>query len=127
MKNLDMYLIEEILYYLKIVMTMRLKKDFPILEFDTAPRAKIEPSEIIKKRDVPEYCVITFFGDVIKRMLDEGRLKRIADFYTTTVVLPIYETEFNGKLIGIVQGYGHMTNRDVHPIVRSDCYEDSNL
>lgn len=38
-------------------------------------------------------------------MLNEGRLKKIAEFYTTTVVLPIYETEFNGKLVRIVQGY----------------------
>ncbi|MBU5314634.1 hypothetical protein KQI38_21655 [Tissierella carlieri] len=38
-------------------------------------------------------------------MLNEGRLKKIAEFYTTTVVLPIYQIEFNGKLIGIVQGY----------------------
>lgn len=28
---------------------MMLKKDFPILEFDPAPRAKIEPSDVIKK------------------------------------------------------------------------------
>lgn len=81
------------------------KKDFPILEFDSSLRAKIEPSNVIKKRDVPEYCVITFFGDVIKRMLDGGRLKKVAEFFTATVVLPIYETEFNGKIIGIVQGY----------------------
>jgi uridine phosphorylase len=82
-----------------------LKKDFPILEFDSTVRAKIEPSNVIKKQNVPEYCVITFFEDVIRRMLNEGRLKKIAEFYTCTVVLPIYETEFEGKPIGIVQGY----------------------
>ena len=84
---------------------MILKKDFPILEFDPTIRAKIEPSNVIKKQNVPEYCVITFFGDVIKRMLGEGRFRKIAEFHTATVRLPIYETEFNGKLIGIVQGY----------------------
>lgn len=84
---------------------MTLKKDFPILEFDSAPRAKIEPSEVIKRLNVPEYCVITFFGDVIKKMINEGRLKKVGEFFTCTVVLPVYETEFNGKSIGIVQGY----------------------
>lgn len=84
---------------------MILKSDFPILEFDPALRAKIEPSDVIKKLDVPEHCVITFFGDVINKMLNEGRLKKIAEFKTATVVLPIYEAKFNGKLIGIVQGY----------------------
>ncbi|WIV11066.1 hypothetical protein [Proteiniborus sp. MB09-C3] len=67
------------------------------MEFDSALRAKIEPSDTIKKRDVPEHCLITFFGDVIKRMLSEGRLKKVGDFKTCTVVLPIYETEFDGK------------------------------
>lgn len=84
---------------------MMFKKDFPILEFDSTPRAKIEPSDVIKKLDIPDHCVITFFSDVINRMLNEGRLKKIAEFKTETVVLPIYETEINGKLIGIVQGY----------------------
>ena len=82
-----------------------LKKDFPILEFDSISRAKIEPSKLIKNRNVPEHCVITFFSDSINRMLNEGKLKKIAEFYTTTVVLPIYETKFNGRPIGIVQGY----------------------
>ena len=82
-----------------------LKKDFPILEFDSAPRAKIEPSEVFIKLDVPEHCVITFFADVIDRMLNEGRLKKVGEFKTCTVVLPIYETEFAGKPIGIMQGY----------------------
>lgn len=54
-----------------------LKKDFPILEFDPALKAKIEPSDVIKKKNVPEHCVITFFSDVIKRMLNEGRLKKL--------------------------------------------------
>lgn len=84
---------------------MMLRKDFPILEFDPDLRAKIEPSNIIKSRNVPEYCVITFFSDVINKMLNDGKLEKIAEFYTTTVVLPIFEAKFNGKPIGIVQGY----------------------
>jgi len=85
---------------------MMLKRDFPILEFDPALRTKIEPSDTIKKQqDVPEHCVITFFGDVIKRMLSEGRLKKVGEFKTCTVVLPIYETAVDEKPIGIVQGY----------------------
>lgn len=36
---------------------MILKKDFPILEFDPSLRAKIEPSDVIKKRNAPEGCV----------------------------------------------------------------------
>jgi uridine phosphorylase len=84
---------------------MTVKREFPILEFDPASPAKIQPSSIIRKRDVPKHCVITFFGDVIGKMLSEGRLSKIAEFHTATVVLPIYRTEYSGKPIGIVQGY----------------------
>lgn len=81
------------------------KREFPILEFDPNPKAKIEPSNIMVKTDVPEYCVITFFGDVINEMLQSKKLKQVAMFYSATVNLPIYETEYNGKSIAIVQGF----------------------
>jgi hypothetical protein len=42
-------------------------KDFPILEFDPAGRAVIEPSEQISPSDVPEHCVPCFFGNVISQ------------------------------------------------------------
>ena len=81
------------------------KKDFPILEFDDNPKAKLEPVNVVTRMDVPEYCVITFFGDAIDFLLKAGKLKQIATFYTATVHLPIYETEYNGKKIAIVQGF----------------------
>lgn len=81
------------------------KREFPILEFDSNFRAKIEPSDVIAKRDVPGCCVIAFFGDVIHELLQSGKLKQIATFYTATVHLPIYETEYHGKPIAITQGF----------------------
>lgn len=81
------------------------KKEFPILEFDCNPKAKIEPSNEAKKIDVSECCVITFFGDVIDHMLASNKLKQIATFYSCTVHLPIYITEYNGKMIAITQGF----------------------
>lgn len=81
------------------------KREFPILEFDCNPKAKIEPSKLINEIDVPECCVITFFGDVINYMQKSNKLKQIAAFYTATVHLPIYETEYNGKTIAITQGF----------------------
>ena len=38
---------------------------YPILEFDSTREALIEPSRLIKPRDVPEHCVICFFQEVI--------------------------------------------------------------
>ena len=42
----------------------------PLSEHDDAPQAFIEPSVQIARRDVPEACVITFFGDVVDRLVE---------------------------------------------------------
>lgn len=81
------------------------KKEYPILEFDGNPNAKINPCNEARKADVPECCVITFFGDVINEMLQQDNLKKVTTFYSATINLPIYKTEYNGKSVGIVQGY----------------------
>jgi len=44
----------------------------PLLEFDTSRPAFIEPTDQIRPHEVPEACVITFFGDSVQRLLDEG-------------------------------------------------------
>ncbi len=81
------------------------KREFPILEYDPNPKAKIDPSNLTAKANVPECCVITFLGDVINEMLMSSKLKQIATFYSCTINLPIYETKYNGKPIAIVQGF----------------------
>lgn len=50
------------------------KSKFPILEHDDATEAVIEPSRIIKQRDVPNGCVFCFFQDVLTKLCDEGML-----------------------------------------------------
>lgn len=81
------------------------KKEFPILEYDSSPKAKIEPLNTVSKIDGPECCVITFFGDVIENMLKSNRLKQIAVFSSCTVKLPVYETDYLGKKIALTQGF----------------------
>jgi hypothetical protein len=36
---------------------------YPILEYDPAREAFIEPANIIKARDIPENCVVCFFKE----------------------------------------------------------------
>lgn len=81
------------------------KREFPILEFDPNKTAKIEPSNIITKQDVPEACVITFFGEVIRQKLEQGNLKLIAEIHAETFELPVYETQLDNIRIGIVGGF----------------------
>ena len=70
---------------------------YPILEFDSTREAKIEPSKVIRPRDVPEHCVICFFYDVIEKIVSEHKARVIVDRYWEDGPHPIYEIEFEGK------------------------------
>ena len=78
------------------------KNIFPILEFDPDVPAKIEPSKLIEKKDVPKACVITFFGEVIQHKLEAGLLKEFEAFRSGK---PIYETLVGGQRVGLAPGY----------------------
>jgi uridine phosphorylase len=52
---------------------------YPILEFDSTPEAFIEPSKIIRARDLPEHCVICFFKEVIDKVIAEHNAKVVVE------------------------------------------------
>ncbi len=78
---------------------------YPILEFDTSETSVINPQDIFKPINIPEYCVITFFKDVIGEYVKENKVTRVASLNCETVDLPLYETEVSGKKICLVQGF----------------------
>lgn len=69
----------------------------PILEHDFTSEAKIEPSCVIKTQDVPEYCVITFFQDVIEKVVTQKQAKVAVANHWEDGAHPIYEIEHNGQ------------------------------
>jgi uridine phosphorylase len=52
---------------------------YPILEHDATREALIEPSRVIKPRDVPEHCVICFFREVIDTVVAGHSAKVLAN------------------------------------------------
>jgi uridine phosphorylase len=54
-------------------------QSYPILEFDPTREALIEPSRLMKPRDVPEHCVICFFREVIEQVITEQQAKVVVD------------------------------------------------
>ncbi|MDP4095006.1 MAG: nucleoside phosphorylase [Bacillota bacterium] len=80
-------------------------ENYPILEFDDTYQALIEASNLFELREGFEYCVITFFRDVVEKMHAEGKLKEVAYLNSETIDIPIYETEYNGKKIHVTLGY----------------------
>lgn len=70
---------------------------FPILEFDPDRKAMIEPARIVKRRDVPEHCVICFFAEVIDHIVREHNAVEIADHKAEDGSHKVYEMEYKGK------------------------------
>jgi uridine phosphorylase len=81
------------------------KEKYPILEFDDTPVAKIEPSFYHKKTAGYEYCVITFFREVLEKMEKQGSIKAVQALNCETLDLPIYEMETLGKKVHLFPGY----------------------
>jgi uridine phosphorylase len=71
--------------------------DYPILEFDPAPEAFIEPSKIIRARDLPEHCVITFFREVIDNVIAEHAAKVVVENRWEDGPHCIYEISYHNR------------------------------
>jgi len=71
--------------------------DYPILEFDPAREAMVEPSRVIQPRDVPEHCVICFFKEVLDEVVIEKQASLVVDNAWSDGPHPIYEISFHGK------------------------------
>ena len=81
------------------------KEKYPILEFDDAQFAKIEPSFSHKKTEGYEYCVITFFREVLENMEKKGLIKVVKLLNCETMDVPIYEMDYMGKKVYLSLGY----------------------
>lgn len=75
---------------------------YPILEFDPAPTAIIEPSRIFKPRDVPEHAVLCFFQEAITRVCGDGRAQVLFTFKWEDAPHIVYELHVNGKQLAVM-------------------------
>jgi uridine phosphorylase len=82
---------------LLIIREQAMQHDYPILEFDPAPQAIIEPRRVVKPIDIPENCVLCFFQEVITGVCGDGKAKFVANLGSEMGANPIYEIEFEGK------------------------------
>jgi uridine phosphorylase len=75
----------------------------PLLEFDSAARAFIEPTEQVPRRDVPSGCVVTFFADVVRRLIDAGRAEVVSDNAWEDGPHPLLRLEHRGQQVAVLQ------------------------
>lgn len=74
---------------------------YPILEYDPAPEAIIEPAKLIKPIGAPERCVVCFFQEVIAGLEDAGRLKLISTRKSEMGGHPVYELAVDGERLAL--------------------------
>ncbi len=70
---------------------------YPILEYDTASESKLEPARLIKPRDVPEHCVISFFREVNEKVVVEKQARVAVANRWEDGEHPLYEIEHRGR------------------------------
>ena len=70
---------------------------YPILEFDPAREALIEPARTIRPRDVPEHCVICFFKEVIEKVVVGQQAKVVVHNRWEDGPHPIYEITYHDQ------------------------------
>lgn len=73
------------------------KNAYPILEFDDAPMAILEPTRLISPRDVPEHCVVCFFAEVIQGLVETHHARIVANSKSEIGDHPVYEIDYHGK------------------------------
>jgi len=74
-----------------------MRVDYPILEFDPARGAVIEPAEVVGRSDAPEQCVICFFREVFDQLKRQGKLRTILERRWEDAVHAFYELELDGR------------------------------
>ncbi|WP_028652132.1 nucleoside phosphorylase [Nocardioides halotolerans] len=74
----------------------------PLLEFDPSPVAFLEPAATVTRRDVPEACVVTFFGDVVQRLVETGRGQVLAENVWEDGPHPLLELDHEGRRVAVL-------------------------
>lgn len=75
--------------------------EYPILEYDSAREAIIEPRGSRGPLDMPAHVVVCFFQDVIARLVQEHTATVIRHMKSELGTHPLYEIEVAGKRLAV--------------------------
>lgn len=79
----------------------------PLIEHDPARQAFIEPAETISRRDVPRdvprACVITFFGDVVDRLVERRGARVLVENRWEDGPHPLLEVGHSGERVAVLR------------------------
>lgn len=80
-----------------------LKNEIPILEFDSAQRAVIDPDHEQLDLKLPEKCVFAFLGDYIDEYAKKHGASKVSEFISATKHYPIYVIHYKDEDITLCQ------------------------
>lgn len=80
---------------------MLIKNQFPILEYDTAPQAVIQPG--MGEKPFPARCLLTFTGEVMDWFRETYGGKEIGNYVSEMRDFPVIETAYQGQTFCLVQ------------------------
>ena len=79
-------------------------RKYPIMEFDSKSEPLLKASSFLKNIGAPEHCVITFFPEVIEKIVSEHDAKIISSISCVIGDIKVYEFEYKGKKIALALG-----------------------
>jgi len=77
---------------------------YPILEFDPDRKALINPEDLYSVLDDAEYCVISYFREVIEKVASEYQAEIIKILKAESADFPVYQIDYKGKKVAFVVG-----------------------
>lgn len=83
---------------------MAFPDDAPILDFDPAREAVLEPHLALTGIDLPRHVVVCFFRDAIDPFVAERGGREIGRLGSEIGLYPIFEVELDGRRVAIAQG-----------------------
>jgi uridine phosphorylase len=77
--------------------------DAPILEFDPAREAVLEPHLAVEKFDLPQHVVLCFFRNAIAAFVEARGGREIGRLASEIGSYPVYEVELDGRRVAVAQ------------------------
>ncbi|GAB4480037.1 MAG: nucleoside phosphorylase [Anaerolineae bacterium] len=76
--------------------------DYPILEYDPAPQAHIEPAAILPRIDIAPHCVLHFFAEVAGRLVEQHGARPVFTIHSAMGPHPVYEIDVEGRRLAVL-------------------------
>ena len=77
------------------------RREYPILEFDGALEAMLEPKRLINPGDVPEHAIACFFQDVISKLVQDHGARVVKHLRSEIGSHPVYELDVDGRRLAV--------------------------